>query len=204
MTDSQPWGRPHPAGVLTAVAVCLLTLLIPLIPDAGETLQWQRSGSIVHHSFDWLTGHLTHWSADHLIWDLVTFVALSFGALRLIPRRYLLCLFLAALLIPLEIALNQSHLDSYRGLSGIDSALFGLILAGLWRTSANAGRFHPARLLSILGAVGFLAKNLFEFGTGQTVFVSGTSAGFIPAVSAHLVGIICGLASGLIRRPGPV
>lgn len=202
MTDPEKTGHPHRAGVLVFVAVTALALVIPLFPGVSETLQWQRSNPPLLHSFQWLTGHLTHWSWDHLIWDLAAFAALSFTALRLIPERYFGCILLAAALIPFEIAINQSQLHSYRGLSGIDSALFGLILTGLWRSNPAQSRIPLPRILAIFGGLVFFAKCLYELGSGQTFFVSASESKFVPAVSAHLVGAICGIASGLVQFRG--
>ena len=167
--------RSRNASVATAAGVSVLAILLQLIPSLGEIFQWQRGGSLLTY----LTGHLTHWSWNHLIWDLAAFAALSFAAIRLIPQRFLLCLLVAGIIIPLEIALNQPQFETYRGLSGIDSALFGLTIAGLWKLR------RTARLIA-------------ELATGDTFFVEQAQQSFIPVISAHISGFLAGLVSGLI------
>jgi hypothetical protein len=186
---------PPLAGLLLAGGILLATLLMQSVPGAAETLQWQRHGG---SPLAWLTGHLCHWSWDHLAWDLFAFGLLSLLAWRVAPSRYVPSLLLAALLIPLEIRLNQPQFDSYRGLSGLDCALFGLIVASLWQPPTGDRSGIARKVLALLGASGFLAKTIYEFTTGHTVFIEmGPSPTFIPALSAHLVGFACGVAAGL-------
>lgn len=198
LSDSIPRGRSPFAGALILLAVSLGTLAIQMIPDAAQMLQWQRSGP--DFPFDWLTGHLTHWSWDHLIWDLGVFVALSISVLRLAPIRYVPCLLISAILIPLEIVTNQLQFDTYRGLSGVDSALFGLLVVALWRIPSEGRSISLSRIVAIIGGLGFLSKSIFEMLTGQTVFVSNVASEFVPVASAHLVGFTSGVVSGLIFR----
>lgn len=200
LIETNGTGRPPRAGVLALVLIADLTLVVFAIPEAAEALQWERGRSFPGSLLTSLTGHLTHWSRDHLIWDLATFIGLSILCLRLIPHRYGRCLGIAALAIPLEIALNQPSFQSYRGLSGIDSALFGLLLAALWRRGSRTDGDQSAKLLAVIGATGFLGKSLLELINGQTLVVDATAAGFTPAVSAHLVGLASGLIAGTNER----
>ena len=205
---STPTGHPSMAGALVGFLVFLSAIAISLIPGASEALQWTRATEGIPGILAGFTGHLTHWSRDHLTWDLLAFVALSLLTLRLAPRRYLPCLLVAALLIPLEIRWFQPQFDTYRGLSGIDSALFGLAVAALWRLK----RPWP-RLLAFGAALSFGSKTAFELVGGTALFVSTTEGAFIPAVSAHLVGALCGITVGMlpprwlnpgkVRRPDP-
>ena len=185
---SGPVVRPLYAGVATAAGVAVVAVLLQLVPNWGAMFQWQRGGS----PLAWLTGHLTHWSWDHLVWDLAVFTTLSFAAIRLIPQRYLLCLLVAGIVIPLEIALNQPQFETYRGLSGIDSALFGLTVAGLWKLR------RTARCIAAIALVAFVSKTIYELATGDTLFIEPTQQSFIPATSAHISGFLAGLASGFI------
>jgi membrane associated rhomboid family serine protease len=187
---------PHVAGRLIALGIALASLAIQSVATWSEALQWQRGGESV---VTWLTCHLCHWSWDHLIWDLFAFMLLSFLALRFHPTRYLLCLMMAGLLIPLEVQLNQGALVLYRGLSGIDCALLGLVVAALWRFGPSENRLSKARWLALLVLGGFAVKTGYELLTGGTVFVASESRNFVPAPSAHLVGFGTGLVLGLVK-----
>lgn len=183
------WRRPVFEGV-TLFVLASLSVVIQSLPDLGEALQWRRSATFPLKVATAFTGHLTHWSWDHLLWDVVAFLGLGIAAIRLVPGRLLICLVLSALVISLEIMLFHPQFESYRGLSGIDSALFGLIVAGLWRQGP------PVRYLAMIGLAGFLGKTTFELLTGDTLFVERAENDFIPATSAHLSGMVCGLLAG--------
>lgn len=172
------------------VGLALVAVIIQCLPAVGEALQWQRSAALPASVATTLTGHFTHWSWDHFLWDIAAFIGLGFAAIRIVPGRLMACLLLSAIAIPIEIALFQPQFETYRGLSGIDSALFGLLIAGLWHRGGNP------RLLASLGLLGFLGKSLFELTTGDTLFVERTANDFVPVGSAHLVGLFCGMLAG--------
>ena len=189
-------GCPPMAVILLAVTVSLLAVMVQVTAGLPEALQWQR-GSI--SALSWATSHLCHWSWDHLIWDLGAFALLSWLSLRLAPSRYALCLILAAALIPLEVRINQPMLETYRGLSGIDTALLGLLIAVLWRKSSPDQNGHASRWLAAISACGFVAKTTYELTTGGTVFVEAGAQPFVPVPSAHLVGFLAGLTAGFLK-----
>lgn len=142
--------------------------------------------------YTWMTSHLSHWSWDHLWWDLLAFGILSATAIRLAGYRYFSCLGLAAFAIPIELFLFQQHLITYRGLSGIDSAIFGLIAYQLFKLGGMA------RVFGCVAASGFAFKTLYEMLSGSTVFVVNTDQLFTSVPSAHLVGFACGVVAGLV------
>ena len=189
-------GCPPMAGILLACGVVVAAVVVQSVAGLAEAMQWQRSAGA---GLSWLTSHLSHWSWNHLAWDLFAFGLLSLLCLRLMPSRYACCLLAAAVLIPLEIQINQPLLQSYRGLSGIDCALFGLVVAALWRQSSGDHKSGEAQALAVLGGFGFLAKTLYELTTGGMVFVEAAQQTFVPVISAHLVGFLSGMVVGLSK-----
>jgi len=143
--------------------------------------------------FNWLTGHFVHWNTEHLIWDLAVFVV--FG---LILERHSVWLFLAAVLfsaaaISTSLLLFPPDFSIYKGLSGVDSALYVAVLMMEYH-KANP-RVRWVRPACAIGLGGFGAKLMYEVILGQTVFVSNLGTGVVPVPSAHLVGgIVGGLA----------
>ncbi len=184
------------AGILLASVVGLVAVMVQSVAGLAETLQWQRSTGA---GLSWLTSHLCHWSWNHLAWDVFAFGVLSVLCLRLMPSRYAWCMLAAAALIPLEVRLNQPLLDYYRGLSGIDCALLGLVVAALWRQTSTDLKWGAAQALAMLGGCSFLAKTWYELATGGTVFVEAGQEQFVPVISAHLVGFLTGVVMGLAR-----
>jgi hypothetical protein len=184
------------AGILLAGGVIFTALLAQATAGLPELLQWQRNGGFL---LSGLTSHLSHWSWNHCAWDVAVFAFLSFLSLCLIPSRYVLCLVTTALLIPLEIQLNQPQLHFYRGLSGIDTALLGLLVAALWRSTPEKPNTLASRVIAVIAASAFVAKTTYELTNGGTVFVKNTTQLFVPVPSAHLVGFLSGLGAGLLN-----
>jgi hypothetical protein len=83
-------------------------------------------------------------------------------------------------------------LPTYRGLSGIDSALFVLLTVWFW-LDARQGRGTLPATVPIVALTGFLAKIGFEIVTGRTFFVDSTAAVFVPLPQVHLAGAAAGL-----------
>ena len=143
------------------------------------------------------TCHLLHWSSNHLLWDLGMFTALGAVAEVHMPRRYGWTLFLSALLIPAGVMWHHREIETYRGLSGIDTALFGLIVADLLSRRLVERDWKSAVWFSLL-LVGLMGKMLAETLAESNLFVSDTS--FVPVPIAHLIGAVIGLTIGSARR----
>jgi rhomboid family GlyGly-CTERM serine protease len=184
------------------------TLLLSLPVLAGIAsplgLEYDRAAIAAGELWRVVTCHWVHWSLDHLLWDLLAFAALVFLAWRASPRRALGTLLLAALTIPLVVALVLPEMQRYRGLSGLDSALFTLTAITLLRRERASGRRLTAWIVGSTLA-GFGAKIAFELWTGATFFAD--SAGFVPVPLAHVVGGVCGWVGALCyaaEYPGTV
>lgn len=111
------------------------------------------------------------------------------------PRRQQLvipslCMALSWCEIPLAVWLVLPEITIYRGLSGIDSALFILLALTVVREQHKQQEWVLlAGVIAVLG--GFVAKITYEMITGETVFVD--SAGVMtPVPLAHIVGAITG------------
>ncbi|MCB1277299.1 rhomboid family intramembrane serine protease [Prosthecobacter sp.] len=189
-------GCPLLAGILLAVSLGLLTVAVQCIHGLPEALQWSRSDGV---EWTWLTSHLCHWSWNHLGWDLFAFGLLSMLCLRLMPSRYAACLLVSSVLIPLEVQVHQPLIESYRGLSGLDTALMGMLVAALWRCSSDGHSWGPPQWLALVGGGSFLAKTLYELTTGDAVFVAAASEPFVTVISAHQVGFMSGFWVGIVR-----
>ncbi len=86
------------------------------------------------------------------------------------PRRMRGCVLVAAAAVSALVFLCFPEIETYRGLSGIDTALFVLLAVGIVRDAAredNRGLTLAAGGLLL----GFAAKPMYEAITGQTYFV---------------------------------
>jgi rhomboid family GlyGly-CTERM serine protease len=183
----------------------LLTILLAapavlLFARAGlsTSLQYDRARIATGELWRVITCHWTHWSQDHLSWDLAMFVVLLLACWRFGRLRLFTTLCAAAVLIPFGVWVSLPQMQFYRGLSGLDSALFMLLAVGLLRGDDSA--VHPIERITICGLlVGFAGKMLFEVLTGETLFVETT--GFVAVPLAHLIGGVCGVLAAFATSP---
>jgi membrane associated rhomboid family serine protease len=123
--------------------------------------------------------------------------------LRLV-RRAGFAAFIVGVAVCLSMAVLwlQPHLARYRGLSGIDSALFGFIaqrLIGRGRSLRNRRLMG----LSILLLIGFLAKCVYELATRQSAFAgANTALPFEPVPLVHVLGLLLGIGYASVTAPG--
>ena len=192
------------AGLSTGVSLPLAAaaVVIHLRPPIALLLQYDRAAVDSGEFWRLLTGHWTHWSADHLFWDVLAFTLLA-GLCEVMGRwRMVACTLVAAAAIGAAVELGVPGIHVYRGLSGIDSALFTLAVVTLLRRAIlTHRRMRTIGLLICLAA--FLLKTIFECGTGATLFVDSAAAGMTPVPLVHIIGAVIGLVVGGWRpRPG--
>lgn len=182
---------------LPGVALLLaLPALLLAAPGLARLFQLNRAAVLGGEAWRLVTCHWTHWTPGHLAWDLAAFVLLA-GACELHPacgrRRLLAAVGLAALAIPAVFWIALPEMDRYRGLSGIDSALFVLLAVTLLRHELAAGNRRTAGL-GAAALAALAAKIVFETATGAALFVA-PQGEFVPVPLAHLIG---GLAGGMV------
>ncbi|MGD9645507.1 MAG: rhombosortase [Pirellulales bacterium] len=176
---------------LLAAGASLLAVLIWTLPGAAERLQFDRANIAAGEVWRVVSGHLTHWNADHLLWDVLMFAVLGALVERVSRAAFVITPLLSTLAISGVLWFWQPTLDDYRGLSGIDSALF-VFMAGWLVREAFQERRHAALLLPALALLGFAGKVGYELVTGCTLFVDSMAAGFAPLPLAHVVGGVVG------------
>lgn len=169
-------------------------------PEIAAAIQHERGAVAAGELYRIFTCHWTHFSLDHLLWDALAFLALGALAERASRPRFLACLAASALAIPLAVLALEPGIQVYRGLSGLDSALFALAGVTILRDRLASGD----RLLAAGIAVAFLgfgAKIAYECLTGSTFFVDSVSSSMVPVPAAHVIGAIVGTAAAWIS-PG--
>jgi rhomboid family GlyGly-CTERM serine protease len=181
--------------LLTAVAVIAYA-----VPGLSQAWLYQR-GSGLNEAWRYLSCHWVHWSGEHLLWSGGAFLVLSMACEENNRRLYGICVFVSALVIPIGVCLGVPELATYGGLSGIDSALFGLLAVAIVRDSIADKKWTGAIAVGLL-SVGFAAKIGFEMITGGAVFVNST-ASMVPVPLAHIIGAATGVAVGLVEEMRP-
>jgi rhomboid family GlyGly-CTERM serine protease len=168
----------------TTLTLTILALAAALLLP-GSSLELQRGGA----AWRVVTCHFTHFTYEQLAWDALVFAALGVACARRHREAFQATLFASIILVPLAVLVFAPEVTTYRGLSGLDSALFGMLLG------MEAGRNRLAGLFAIL----FGIKLLVEATTGATVFV-GTEATFVAVPVAHLAGALVGAAVAVMFR----
>jgi rhomboid family GlyGly-CTERM serine protease len=191
------------AGPWASLLLALPAVLLHLTPPLTAWATFDRTAIAAGQLWRLLTGHWTHWSGEHLGWDLLVFAVVG-AALELRGRRraFVSCTALSALLISGGVWVLQPGMAEYRGLSGIDCALVTLVAVDLLRQSLRERR--PGFSLALVGLlVGYLGKVSFELATGQTLFVASGEGLFVPVPLAHVLGGALGIALGLSTPASP-
>ena len=153
----------------------------------GTLLELQRNGAL------WriLTCHFTHFSYEQLAWDALAFTALAFACARRDRGAFHTTLLASIVVVPLAVLALAPDIAAYRGLSGIASAMFALLL--------TLERRRLTWAVALL-AVAFGAKLAFETLGGGTVFVGSMGDDVTPVPVAHLSGALIGVIAGLPRK----
>lgn len=174
-----------------AIAIFLFDAVTPILE-----IQFQEPGGV--GLLQVFGCHLLHWSPSHLFWDLGMFLALGLLCETRMPARFLGAFVGTAVVVPLAVMMSQPEIAAYRGLSGIDTALFSLFaMRNFMEGTKTADRWqcaiHAGLLLLLVGKTGF------ELFTGSTLFVRDDD--FMPLPVAHLVGIVVGSMAAVAGRP---
>ena len=170
------------------VFLALCAVVIHAVPPLQSLLQFERATVATGQIWRIITSHFTHWTGDHLLWDIAVFVGLGIACERIDRAKLIQAIIASSVAIPIALLIAQPSLETYRGLSGVDSALLALLAMSLARKRS---------LYGVVFLAAFLAKSFFELATGQAFFVDTTEGGFVPVPLAHVIGGSCGMIVAL-------
>ena len=188
--------KQHLARIPTTATIAFAALVVAALPFASSALQYERDSIMAGELWRFATCHVTHWNGEHLLWDLLMFVVLAAWCERRNPLRMRMCLAFGVIAVSSTVFLFFPHMQAYRGLSGVDTALFTLLAVELF----HEGRRERDRLQCIATGgllLGFVAKLAYEAIAGSTIFVDEQAAGFAPLVWDHLAGAVVGMVVAL-------
>jgi rhomboid family GlyGly-CTERM serine protease len=166
-------------------------LLVAFFPGMADILEYDRARIATGEFWRLLSCHATHWNAEHLQWDLLMFLVLG-GLCELRSANAMrFCTISALAAVSATVFLMFPDVGHYRGLSGIDTALFALLAIQLISQALRERSWAQAWAVGAL-LVGFMAKTAYEGIAGQTIFVDESVAGFVPLVWDHVAGAAVG------------
>ncbi len=182
--------------LLSAAAV-----LVFVLPSATTWLQYDRLAIAAGEIWRLVSSHWTHVSGDHLFWDVLTFLVLGTLCERMSRLRFCACVLGSAVLIPVALWITMPQLEMYRGLSGIDSALYVLLAVTLLKDEVHGRRW--AWVIALSGVLfAFIGKVGYEIATGGTIFVDSGASHMILVPLAHCVGAVVGMIVALMPETG--
>ena len=184
---------PHASLLLTLVAG-----MTHLFYSLRIQLLYDRSALVHHEWWRLLTCHWVHLSWDHLFWSAMTFLGLGSLCELMDKQKYYTTVATSALLIPMAIWWGMPDLVVYGGLSGLDCALYALLMVLLIKREIRSRSRAWVAFFSFL-LVGLIAKITYETVSGQTIFVSNAHSGMVPVPLAHLAGGAVGTVIGLMK-----
>jgi rhomboid family GlyGly-CTERM serine protease len=165
--------------------------LIAYLPSLAGCLEYDRQAVCNGEWWRLVTGHFTHWNMEHLIYDVAAFICLSALYLQSRPDQYRWLVFSSSALISLILLVGVAEMGHYRGLSGIDTALFGGLM--VIRGKAMVRNGHRRRFICLcgLGAAAIL-KLAYEINFNTGLFVSNMGDDIVVVPLAHLLGGLLG------------
>lgn len=210
--------RDHVGKAPIALVLSGLAVLLMAVPEFGSVFEFHfrdfhlNTGTDrpwkFYLEFSWI-GHLQdgwrilgcnwlHWSVDHLSWDLFMFYLIGSLCEQRNRFAFLAVTMVSGLTIPVTVMLYSPELGSYRGLSGIDTALYAL-LGTLWLYDAVRDRDRVASLACSGLIVAMFLKIIYELTSKDLLFVTDDS--FTAAPTAHLSGAAIGILIALCLPP---
>jgi hypothetical protein len=178
-----------------------VSILLFYIPSLADTLQFNRKEMFSYKIYLFLTCHFTHWNVRHMVIDTFIFFALSYLCIFFSFKskysivQYIIYLLIPSILISTAVLIFNPEIKFYRGLSGIDWALYFILMAQLyfaahwlWKTGAIIMFF----LFSLMMIHQIVSKH--------SIFVPDMGEGIVTVPSAHIAGALSGIACTLIYR----
>ncbi len=179
---------------MASALVVILALIVASQPALAPTLLYDRAALLRGEFWRLWSGHLVHFGASHLAWNLAVFTLAAVWAERLAPSRTRLLLVVAPAVIGLALLALDPALQTYGGLSGLAvAALAFLALTQLAQKPTD--RWFWWAVLALL-----LLKIAAEFAADQPLFARFASSGVRPVPLAHLAGFLTASTLHRTRR----
>ncbi len=188
MRTKKPEGRGRQVPIVTALVVAA-GIGAYVIPGLASQMVYDRAAILSGEVWRLLTGNWVHFSATHLLYDLL---ALGIAGWIIERRGYpyfgLLCV-LAPVGISTALLAGSPEVQFYGGLSGVATgAIIYLALHGLKESG-------PWRWICVAALVLIAGKVLLESITGRFIIAATGSVPFVPLPLSHIVG---GLTAALL------
>ena len=176
----------------------IVSITLFYLPSLADALQFDREKIFSYKIYLFFTCHFTHWNFRHMLIDTFIFLALSYLCIffsfknKYTVMQYFTHLLIPSILIAIAVLVFNPEIKFYRGLSGIDWALYFVLMVQLyfaahwlWKTGAIMMFFL------------FLFMMIHQFMSKHSIFVPDMGEGIVTLPSAHIAGAVSGIASML-------
>lgn len=164
----------------------------------SAVLQYDR-GRLLPHIYLLFTGHFTHWTFHHMAVDTVVFCVISYLCHffnfqnKFSNAIYVSYLSAAAVAISLVISVLQPEIKWYRGLSGINWALYGVLVVHLYYGKRRLWQGAAVTMVVI-----FFTLISLQLAGGHSMLVTYMGPGVVNMPLAHITGAVTGVAAACI------
>ena len=182
--------------------LCAVSVWIHFSGGFAEALQYDRAGLHQLQLYRLVSGHFTHWTLRHMVYDtffygLLTLFYFVFhqgtsSGIRLYGIYILTLSFGTAGIV----YFLHPHILYYRGLSGLDWGLYGIFAIQLWKL-----RHWFWRNSAVLMVLLFGIKLVIQIKAGQSMFVGDMGPGVVNMPGVHAAGVIGGALLAAFLEP---
>ena len=179
-----------------SLLLSMTAAIIHLFYSLRIQLLYDRTVPVHHELWRLITCHWVHLSTDHLFWSATTFLFLGSLCEIMGPKKYYAAVGISAISIPIVIRWGMPDLMVYGGLSGLDCALYSLLIVLFIKREIRSRSWIWVAFFALLLG-GLAAKIIYESATGLSFFVGNTQTNMVPVPLAHLVGGCVGIFVGI-------
>jgi rhomboid family GlyGly-CTERM serine protease len=183
---------PYVSLILTAAAL-LIHYYHPMRPH----LLYSRTALAQGDFWRLISCHWVHLNTDHLLWSAMTFFVLGSFCEIMDRVKYIMTVGISTISIPMVIWFIMPHLKAYGGLSGLDCALYSLLIVLFIKREWQIQKWSWIIFYTIM-LVLLPAKIIYEMTSGFTIFVNNFQTNMVPVPLSHLVGGVVGLVVGIV------
>lgn len=172
--------------------VAAVAVLSTFHPETAGLFIYDRAAVLSGGLWRLITCHFVHYSATHLIVNLLVLLPVTVLAGRTGYGRFSAAMLFSALAMGAAFVVAAPEMRWYAGASGLANA------GAAWLATAELSRGRAGRPLWALLLFLVFAKALWETSVGRTLFLGGASPGeFVSFPLAHLIGALAGAAAAL-------
>ena len=176
---------------VTTLTIIGLAVIVSASPTLSRWLVWDRTAIADGQWWRLATGHLVHFTPQHLGFDAFAVGVAGWLIESRARRSWVLLSLVAALAIGISALAFCRMVQVYGGLSGLACALCGY-LAVLGVHTGGRARWFGLALLAVSAC-----KVGWEMSTGQPLFISDSCESYVVLPLAHATGLAVGLVAGV-------